>query len=294
MPFSIKKKNRLSAEIFTLLPLLAVALAFEVVPLFQLLISGFRSDNGPGTGLSFENYIRVFTSRDSLCALKNSLVIAVVSSAIGIIIAYTVLRAVRKTSSGTRQRFTVLFSAVSNFSGVPLAFSFMLLLGNAGIITKLSEALSGRAYAFDLYSGKGLMLLYVFFQIPLAALLLMPAFDSVTHEMEDSSEMLGASDGFFWRNVGLSVMLPSVCGTAVILFANAVCAYATAYALLMNNYPLLSLSISSAYTGDMVSKPGLGAAMSVILILTVCIVNTLSVIIMKRGTVWMQQKRQDA
>ena len=77
MPFSIKKKNRLSAEIFTLLPLLAVALAFEVVPLFQLLISGFRYDNGPGTGLSFENYIRVFTSRDSLCALKNSLVIAV-------------------------------------------------------------------------------------------------------------------------------------------------------------------------------------------------------------------------
>ena len=164
----------------------------------------------------------------------------------------------------------------------------MLLLGNAGIIKKLSEALSGRAYAFDLYSGKGLMLLYVFFQIPLAALLLMPAFDSVTHEMEDSSEMLGASDSFFWRNVGLPVMLPSVCGTAVILFANAVCAYATAYALLMNNYPLLSLNISSAYTGDMVSRPGLGAAMSVILILTVCIVNTLSGIIMKKGTVWMR------
>lgn len=293
MPFSMKKKKGLSAETFTLLPLLAMALAFEVIPLFQLLISGFRSDNRPGTGLSFENYIRVFTSRDSLYALKNSLVIAVLSSAIGIIIAYAVLRAVRKSSSEIRQKIVALFSAVSNFSGVPLAFSFMLLLGNAGIIKKLSEALSGRTYTFDLYSGNGLMLLYVFFQIPLAALLLMPAFDSVTHEMEDSSEMLGASDKFFWWNVGLPVMLPSVCGTAVILFANAICAYATAYALLMNNYPLLSLSISSAYTGDMVSKPGLGAAMSVILILTVCIVNTLSGIIMKRSTVWMQQKRQD-
>ena len=294
MPFSMKKKNRLSAEILTLLPLLAMALAFEIIPLFQLLISAFRSDDRPGAGLSLENYIRVFTSRDSLCALKNSLVTAVLSSAIGLIIAYAVLRAVRKSSSGIRQRFVVLLSAVSNFSGVPLAFSFMLLLGNAGIIKKLSEAVTGQAYAFDLYSGKGLMLLYVFFQIPLAALLLMPAFDSVTHEMEDSSMMLGASDHFFWRNVGLPVTLPSVCGTSVILFANAICAYATAYALLMNNYPLLSLNISSAYTGDMVSRPGLGAAMSVILILTVCIVNTLSVIIMKRGTVWMQQKRQDA
>ena len=115
MPFSMKKKKRLSAETFTLLPLLAVALAFEVVPLFQLLISAFRSDNGPGTELSFENYIRVFTSHDSVYALKNSLVIAVVSSAIGIIIAYMVLRAIRKSSAKVRQKFVVLFSAVSNF-----------------------------------------------------------------------------------------------------------------------------------------------------------------------------------
>jgi hypothetical protein len=38
----------------------------------------------------------------------------------------------------------------------------------------------------------------------------------------------------------------------------------------------------------MISRPGLGAAMSVILMLTVCIVNALAGIIMKRSSSWMR------
>ena len=284
----MKKKNRITAAILTMLPLLAVVLAFEVIPLFKLLISSFQPDIKIMAGFSFDNYIQVFTSNDSLLAFRNSILIAVLSTAIGLVIAYAAIRAVRKSPARTRKRVTALFSVVSNFSGVPLAFSFMLLLGNAGIIKKIFEEVSGGTFAFDLYSEFGLMMLYIFFQIPLAALLLMPAFDAVSSEMEESSVMLGASDTFFWRTVGFPVMLPSVCGTVVILFANAICAYATAYALLMNNIPLLSLNISAAYTGDMVSRPGLGAAMSVILMLTVCIVNALAGIIMKRSSSWMR------
>jgi putative spermidine/putrescine transport system permease protein len=288
MPFSVKKKNRISAAILAVLPLLAVVFAFEVIPLFKLLISSFQPDVIITSGFSFDNYIQVFTSQDSLLAFRNSILIAVSSTVIGLVIAFAAIRAVRKSPARTRKRFTALFSVVSNFSGIPLAFSFMILLGNAGIIKKIFEEVSGGIFAFDLYSELGLMMLYIFFQIPLAALLLMPAFDAVSSEMEESSMMLGASDTFFWRKVGLPVMLPSVCGTVVILFANAVCAYATAYALLMNNFPLLSLNISAAYTGDMVSRPGLGAAMSVILMLTVCIVNALAGIIMKRSSSWMR------
>ncbi len=284
----MKKKNRISAAILAVLPLLAVVFAFEVIPLFKLLISSFQPDVIITSGFSFDNYIQVFTSQDSLLAFRNSILIAVSSTVIGLVIAFAAIRAVRKSPARTRKRFTALFSVVSNFSGIPLAFSFMILLGNAGIIKKIFEEVSGGIFAFDLYSELGLMMLYIFFQIPLAALLLMPAFDAVSSEMEESSMMLGASDTFFWRKVGLPVMLPSVCGTVVILFANAVCAYATAYALLMNNFPLLSLNISAAYTGDMVSRPGLGAAMSVILMLTVCIVNALAGIIMKRSSSWMR------
>lgn len=288
MLFSAKKKNRIPLSLLTLLPLLAVVLAFEVIPLFKLLISSFQPDVKSMAGFSFDNYIEVFTSSDSLLAFRNSILIAVLSTAIGLVIAYAAIRAVRKSPARTRKRAAALFSVVSNFSGVPLAFSFMILLGNAGIIKKIFEEVSGGTFAFDLYSEFGLLLLYIFFQIPLAALLLMPAFDGVSSEMEESSAMLGASDTFFWRKVGLPVMLPSVCGTVVILFANAVCAYATAYALLMNNIPLLSLNISAAYTGDMISRPGLGAAMSVILLLTVFIVNALAGIFMKRSSSWMR------
>jgi putative spermidine/putrescine transport system permease protein len=127
MLISVKKKNRIFAAILTVLPLLAVVLAFEVIPLFKLLISSFQPDVKTMAGFSFDNYIEVLTSHDSLLAFRNSILIAVLSTAIGLVIAYAAIRAVRKSTARTRKRVTALFSVVSNFSGIPLAFSFMLL-----------------------------------------------------------------------------------------------------------------------------------------------------------------------
>ena len=51
------------------------------------------------------------------------------------------------------------------------------------------------------------------------------------------------------------------------LFANALAAYATAYALILNNYALLSLQISSKFKGDVKIDKQMGGALAVVLIL---------------------------
>ena len=69
--------------------------------------------------------------------------------------------------------------------------------------------------------------------------------------------------------------MPSILGTFSTLFANAVSAYATAYALLMNNFSILPVRISEQFTGDVEQRPQFGSALAVVLMLMM----TLSILI---------------
>ena len=61
--------------------------------------------------------------------------------------------------------------------------------------------------------------------------------------------LLGASQFTFWRNIGLPILFPGIAGTFTILFANAMGAYASAYALTGSNYNLAAIRIGALITG---------------------------------------------
>ena len=98
--------------------------------------------------------------------------------------------------------------------------------------------------------------------------------------------LLGGTSAHFWGHVGIPVLLPSLFSTLSVLFANALCAYATAYALLMNNFSLLPINISASFVGDIRTKPKLGAALSVVMMLIMCIVILINNYITRKLTKW--------
>ena len=79
--------------------------------------------------------------------------------------------------------------------------------------------------------------------------------------------LLGGSSRTFWFKVGLPVLMPSILGTFSTMFSNAISAYATAYALVMNNLSILPIRISEQFVGDVVQNPQLGGALAVVLML---------------------------
>ena len=98
--------------------------------------------------------------------------------------------------------------------------------------------------------------------------------------------LLGGTSARFWQKVGIPVLLPSLFSTLSVLFANALSAYATAYALLMNNFSLLPINISASFVGDIKSKPKLGAALSVVMMIIMSIVILVNNYITKKTTKW--------
>ena len=250
------KKNKF-IYLIALLPFLVVAFMYEIIPLIMIIVKSFHPD--AGGGFTLENYQTVFSKLLYQKAITNSIKISMISAA-------------HQSTGKLHNIFMAILNMVSNFAGIPLAFAYMILLGNAGVMTQIGREFGISALAdFNLYSTNGVSLIYVYFQIPLSTLLLIPAFEGVRKEWQEASTLLGATKGQFWTKIGIPVLMPSIMGTFSVLFANALAAYATVYAIMMNSISLLPIQIAGCFVGEVKIRPGLGGALSVVMMIVMVI-----------------------
>ena len=180
--------------------------------------------------------------------------------------------------------FSAILNITSNFAGVPLAFAYMIMLGNSGILTLIGSKYGISALGnFDLYTRDGLALMYVYFQIPLGTLLMLPALNAIKKQWKEAATLMKAGGVKFWFYIGIPVLLPSILGTFSVLFCNALAAYATAYALLASNYSLLPINITNLFVGDIIMRKELGSALSVIMMIMMTIAVLINQYVISRN-----------
>ena len=256
-----------------LVPFLLLVLLFFLVPLLYMVITSFSNSEG----FTFEHYQYVLTNEYILQGFKNSITLSAISAMIALIVTLFAVYAVMRLSEPIREKILILTNLTSNFSGIPLAFAFIVLLGNSGLFTLLFEKWNlGALSSFSLYSWSGLLLIYIYFQLPLALMLLYPIYDGIQQQWKEAAALLGASTGQFWLKIGIPVMLPGIVGTFSVLFANAMGAYASAYALTSSNYNLVAIRIGALIKGDIFAQPELASAIAVLLAVTMVMAMLLS------------------
>lgn len=262
-----------------LVPFAVIFFVFQIAPLLWVLVHSVQSEES-GWGLA--NFSKIFNSKFYLQAIQHSLEISFWSSLFGIVIAVLGSYSLRKVDSRLRNFVNAFANMTSNFSGVPLAFAFIILLGFNGSITIMLKQ-AGIIEDFNLYSKTGLIILYTYFQIPLGVLLLYPAFDALREDWRESASLLGASSWQFWRHIGLPVLTPALLGTFVILLANALGAYATVYALTTGNFNVLPIRIAAMVSGDISLDPNMASALAVILVGLMTLVTLVHQWLLKRS-----------
>ena len=243
-----------------LAPLALFFYLFQLAPMIWVFINSFIYEDE----YSFENYQEIFDSSFMLQGFSNSLWLAIWSSFIGLAIATLLVSSLRRIDSKIRDGVIAFTNMSSNFSGVPLSFAFIIILGVNGAFTLLLKQY-GLIDDFNLYGQWGLLTLYIYFQIPLGVLLLYPAFDALSDDWQAASALLGAKTWQYWIKIALPVLSPALLGTFIILIANAIGAYASVYALTNGNYNVITVRIASLVYGDLFLEPNLAAAISVIL-----------------------------
>jgi putative spermidine/putrescine transport system permease protein len=221
-------------------------------------------------------------------SIRISLWSAILGGLIGFLIAWAI------SIGGLPRPFrslTTTFSGVAaNFAGVPLAAAFIFTLGRIGAITALLKLVGIDLYrsGFSLYSFVGLTLVYLYFQIPLMVLVILPAIDGLKREWREAAENLGATSLQYWRDVALPVLLPSILGSMILLFGNAFGAHATAYALTGGVFNLATLLIGQQISGDVLHNPGLGYAVAMGMILIMAFSILIYSILQRRSERWLR------
>lgn len=264
---------------------IAVAALFMLAPTVMLAIESVKGDEGFTL-----HYLASLGEYRYVAAFRNSIVLSVLSALVGVIagslIAYTVLK---PTAPRGLQSAVTSFSAVAaNFGGVPLAFGFIATLGSLGLLTQGLKSIGIDIYGmgFRLYTITGLTIVYSYFQIPLMVIIITPALQAMRTEWREACENLGATPAQYWRMVGLPVLLPSLFSSFILLFGSAFSAYATAYALTSGNLALLTTEIGNVLSGDVMSSPQTGAALSVGMIVVMVAVLGLSAVASRRASQW--------
>ncbi|MFA0412660.1 ABC transporter permease [Vibrio renipiscarius] len=271
MPLRIVRQAKRLKPALWIAPFALFFYLFQLAPMGWVFINSFIYEGE----FALDNYIEVLDSTFMMQAFGNSLWLAVWSSLFGLMIATLLVSSLRRIHSKLRDAVIAFTNMSSNFSGVPLAFAFIIILGTNGAITLLLKQY-GLLGSFDLYGQWGLLVIYIYFQIPLAVLLLYPAFDALSDDWQAAASLLGAKTWQYWAKVALPVLSPALLGTFIILVANAIGAYASVYALTSGNYNIITIRIASLVSGDLFLEPNLAAAISVVLMAMLAFITVIN------------------
>jgi putative spermidine/putrescine transport system permease protein len=280
--------SRRIRDALPLLPFLALVTIFLIIPTVTVIISAFYLDGA----FSFDRITALF-SGTALAALWKSVLLsgttALLGAVFGAVLAWLIVSS--PPTSVVRRAVISLCSVLAQFGGVALAFAFLATVGLNGVLTLWVQSVFGWNLAGSgwLYSLTGLIVVYTYFQIPLMVIVFVPALEGLREQWREAAVSLGASRWQYFREVAVPLLTPAFLGSALLLFANAFAAYATAAALVSQGSPIVPLLIRAALTSEVVlGQSGFAYALALEMIVVVAVVMVAYNILVRRTARWLQ------
>jgi putative spermidine/putrescine transport system permease protein len=120
-------------------------------------------------------------------------------------------------------------------------------------------------------------------------LVFLPALDGVRPQWREAATNLGGTTWDYWRHVGFPILTPPFLGAALLLFANAFSAYATAAALITQGGVIVPLQIRTALTSEVVlGQENVAKALALGMVVIVTVVMTLYALLQRRTARWLR------
>lgn len=280
--------GRRVADALPLLPFLAVVTVFLIVPTVTVIVMAFFADGS----FSLDRIAALFTGT-ALSALSKSVVLsastALIGAVLGAVLSWLIVRS--PVTSMLRRSVLALCSVLAQFGGVALAFAFLATVGLNGVLTLWVQQYLGWNLAGSgwLYGLPGLILVYTYFQIPLMVIVFIPALEGLRGQWREAALSLGASRWQYLREVAVPLLTPAFLGSALLLFANAFAAYATAAALVSQGSPIVPLLIRAALTSEVVlGQSGFAYALACEMIVVVAVVMFAYNAMVRRTARWLR------
>jgi putative spermidine/putrescine transport system permease protein len=270
-------------------PFLGYVAVFLLLPTLLVVVGAFTTNDGGVTMSNFSTLNQAYIISSFTTSVVLSAISAVAGAVLGAMFAYAV--ATGNPRGVLRRVVSSACGVLAQFGGVTLAFAFIATIGGAGFITLWlqSHGLDPYAKGVWLYELPGLVLVYMYFQIPLMVLVFLPALDGIRPQWREATESLGGSTWHYWRYVAGPLLLPAFLGATLLLFANAFSAYATAAALVSQGNPIVPIAIANLLGSETgLADPGLAKALALGMIVIVAVVMFLYAVLQQRTARWLR------
>ena len=278
-------KNFKPIGLFPFFGFVCLFLVWPAISLFRLAVQPTKdSDVSAMREAITGDYLQSF-----IYTIKLSLLTALLGVLLGSLLAASVLRIERP--KWFRNFMTSFAGVAANLGGIPLAFAFIAALGTQGLITKMIDyfGINLADAGFRISNFAGITIVYLYFQIPLMFLIMVPAFNGLRPSWSEAAASLGAAPWQYWRFVGFPLLTPALLGGFLLLFSNAFSAYATAYALSSGGARLVPVQIRFFLQGNTITgKDNLGYALAAWMIIIMLITMTGYLLVRRRAEKWQQ------
>jgi putative spermidine/putrescine transport system permease protein len=218
---------------------LFLLLAFFGLPFATVVVDAF-SDSGSG-------FVRVFRTPTFWSSLAGSTLLTLVAATLSTLVGIGVALHLSRLDERPRTLLSFVIALPLTFSGLIVAYGFILTYGRAGFVTQLlgfaglDTATIGKA----LFTPVGLAFASSYYLIPRVVMLLLPVLVNFDRTQLAVAESLGATS----RQAFRQVLLPQVAGPVAAAFcliaAVVFGAYGTALALVGTQLQILPLQLYS-------------------------------------------------
>lgn len=213
------------------------------------------SGNPLPTEVSFENFETIFTMSDGIFwrQLFNSLVIAGVTTVVGVVLACTAAYSFSRFRFPGRKVGLASFLITQMFPGVVMAIPLYILLDELGLLNSLT----------------GLVLVYSTSAIPFCVWTLKGYFDTIPKDLEEAAIMDGANQWTIFTKIVLPLARPAIVVTALFSFMTAWNEFILA-ATFLNDESMFTLPVMlQRFVGDYSTQWGNFAAGAILVSLPV-------------------------
>ena len=271
---------------FVKLVVILALMLFIVYPFYNIITKSVFSNKVEG--LTLYNFVRFFTKPYYYTALIRSILVCVFtvlfSTLVGVPIAYLMTR---YNVAGKRLLHVFIIMSLMSppFIG---AYSWIILLGRAGLVAKVMNAIG--LDAPTIYGRNGIIFVFTLHLFPYIYLYTSGAMNSIDSSLEEAAENLGMSKLQRIWTVTLPVILPSILAGCIMVFMTCLADFGTPM-LLGEGYVVLPVLVYNEYMSESAVNPYMASTLSVIIVACSMLVLTFQKLVVDKKNYMMSSLR---
>lgn len=259
---------------------------FLVYPLFSLFISSFKGEGMDG--FTLDNYIKFFTKRYYYSSLINSfsitILVTLLAMLVGAPLAY-IMNSIKIKGKNILEILIIISMLSPPFIG---AYSWILLLGRSGVITKFVENFG--ITMPNIYGFKGILLAFTLKLFPFIYLYVSGALKKIDVSLSEAAESLGCSGVKKVFTVIFPLILPTMLAGGLLVFMNALADFGTPM-LIGEGFRVMPVLIYSEFISEVGGQANFAAALSTIVVVLTTIIFSVQKYIVNKKSFTMSSLR---